>query len=307
MNTHKNARLTPAGRLAVIQRVRRGVPVAEVARGACVSARTIWKWLRRYREEGLGGLTDRSSRPHRLARRLPRHRQRQVVRGRTKRWSSLRIASHYQLPVSTVVTMLRRLGLHRLARLEPPRPAVRYEHATPGALVHLDIKKLGRIGRIGHRITGDRRSRVRGIGWEFVHVAIDDCTRLAYAEVLADEREHTAAGFLARALAWFRAQGIRVQRLLTDNGSCYRSRVHQTVVTAHGLRHRFTRPYRPQTNGKAERFIRTLLHEWAYAQAYRSSGWRTAALPRYLTYYNTQRRHSALDYGTPADRLAARL
>ena len=184
---------------------------------------------------------------------------------------------------------------------------MRYEAQRPGDLLHLDVKKLGRIGRVGHRIHGDRRRRVRGIGWEFVHVAVDDCTRLAYVEVLADERGATAAAFLTRALAWFAARGARVRRLLTDNGSCYRSGDLRAVVQAHQLGHTFTRPYRPQTNGKAERFIRTLLAEWAYAQAYRTSGWRTAALPRYLTYYNTLRRHTALGFTTPAERLAAKL
>jgi len=264
VNTHKNARLTPTGRQAVVARALAGIPVAEVARGACVSARTIWKWLARFRAEGAAGLVDRSSRPRRLARR-PRHQHRQILRRRRQRWSSLRIAQHYRLPVSTVVTALRRARLNRLARLEPPRPVARYERARPGELVHLDIKKLGRIGRIGHRIHGDRTTRVRGIGWEYVHVAVDDCTRLAYAEVLPDEQGATAAGFLTRAVGGFAAQGIRVERVLSDNGSCYRSRVHRAVAVAHQLTHRFTRPYRPQTNGKAERFIRTLVTEWAYA------------------------------------------
>ena len=307
MNTHKNARLTPAGRHAVVTRVLAGTPVAAVARGAAVSARTVWKWLARYRTEGAAGLIDRSSRPHRLARRRPRYQHRQIRRARARRWSSVRIAQQYQLPVSTVVSALRRDGLHRLPRLEPPRPVVRYEAARPGELVHLDVKKLGRIGRVGHRIHGDRATRLRGAGWEFVHVAVDDCTRLAYVEVLGDELGLTAAAFLTRALAWFAAQGVRVLRLLTDNGACYRSHAHRAVVAHHALAHTFTQPYRPQTNGKAERFIRTLLAEWAYAQAYRSSGWRTLALRRYLTYYNTRRRHSALGFTTPAYRLAARL
>lgn len=307
MNTHKNARLTPAGRLAVVTRVLAGAPVAAVARGSAVSARTVWKWLARYRAGGVAALVDRSSRPHRLARRRPRFQHRQILHRRRQRWSSLRIAQHYHLPVSTVVTALRRARLNRLARLEPPRPVVRYEVARPGELLHLDVKKLGRIGRVGHRIHGDRTTRVRGIGWEYVHVAVDDCTRLAYVEVQRDEREHTAARFLAHAVAWFAAQGIRVVRLLTDNGSCYRSRVLRTLVDTLGLAHTFTQPYRPQTNGKAERFIRTLLSEWAYAQAYRTSGWRTLALTRYLTFYNTQRRHSALGFTTPAQRLAERL
>lgn len=219
----------------------------------------------------------------------------------------MRIAQYYGFPVSTVVAIQRRLGLNRLTRLEPPRPIVRYEHARPGALVHLDIKKLVKIGRPGHRIHGDRRTKVRGIGWEYVHVAIDDCTRLAYAEVLADETGATAVAFLERAMLWFRVRGIRVRGLLTDNGTGYRSRIYRAVVASARLRHRFTRPYRPQTNGKAERFIRTLIHEWAYAQSYRHSTFRTAQLSRYLHFYNTERRHSALGYLTPAQRLAAKL
>jgi transposase InsO family protein len=307
VNTHKNARLTPTGRLALVTRVLAGEAVARVARGSCVSARTVWKWLARYHAAGVAGLADRSSRPHHLARRRPRRHHRQMLHRRRQRWSSLRIAQYYGFPISTVVTVLRRARLNRLTRLEPPRPVVRYEAARPGELVHLDVKKLARIGRVGHRIHGDRRTRVYGIGWEFVHVAIDDCTRLAYAEVLPDEQGATAAAFLERALAWFQQHRIRVLRVLSDNGACYRSRVHRAVVERHGLAHTFTRAYRPQTNGKAERFIRTLTAEWAYAQAYRTSGWRTAALPRYLLYYNTLRRHSALGFTTPAERLASRL
>jgi transposase InsO family protein len=307
VNTHQNARLTPAGRYAVVCRARAGVPVAKVARGACVSPRTVWKWLARFRAEGRAGLVDRSSRPHRLARRRPRHQHRQIVKARRQRWSSVRIAQHYQLPISTVVTALRRAHLNRLTCLAPPRPVVRYEAAHPGALVHLDVKQLARIGRIGHRIHGDRTRRTHGLGWEYVHVAIDDCTRLAYAEVLADQRAGTAAGFLARAVRWLAAQGIAAAGVLSDNGACYHSAVHRRAAARLQLAHRFTRPYRPQTNGKAERFIRTLVAEWAYAQAYRTSRWRTAALPRYLTYYNTLRRHTALGYITPAQRLAALL
>ena len=310
MNTHKNARLTYARRVELARRA--SVPDANqsaLGRAFGVSRQTVRKWRARYQAEGEAGLQDRSSRPHRLARCRPRHQHRQIVRARRRHWSSLRIARHYRLPISTVVTALRRRGLNRLACLEPPRPVVRYEVARPGQLVHLDIKKLGRIGQVGHRITGWRTgaARTRGIGWEYVHVAIDDCTRVAYAEVLGDEGGATAAGFLTRAVAWFAAEGITVTAVLSDNGGCYHSRAHRAAVAAHGLVHRFTRPYRPQTNGKAERFIRTLLAEWAYAQAYRRSCWRTAALPRYLTYYNGTRPHGALGYSTPRARLAERL
>jgi transposase InsO family protein len=271
-----------------------------------VSVRTIWKWVARVRAEGTEATTDRSSRPHRLAHRLPRHRRRQIVRARQRRWSSLRIAQHYQLPVSTVVTLLRRVGLNRLPRLEPPRPVERYERRRPGTLVHVDVKKLGKIGRVGHRINGDRRRRQRGVGWEYVHVAIDDCTRWGYAEVLGDEQATTTAGFLERAVAWFAALGVQVRRLLSDNGGNYRSHLVAACCRRHRIKHRFTRPYRPQTNGKAERFIRTLLTEWAYAAAYRTSAYRTSALARYLRFYNTERRHTALKFQTPLQRLAAR-
>lgn len=308
MNTHKNARLTFARRVELARRaLAPDRNHSALGKEFGVSRQTVRKWGARYAAEGLAGLHDRSSRPHRCPRQLPRHRRRQIERQRRRRWSSLRTAQHYGLALSTVVTIHRRLGLNRLSRLEPPRPIVRYEHARPGALVHLDIKKLGKIGRVGHRIHGDYRRRARGIGWEFTHVAIDDCTRLAYAEVLSGEDGDTTAGFLTRALAWFAALGIRVRRLLTDNGKCYLSHAVQRVITEARLRHRRTRPYRPQTNGKAERFIRTLLHEWAYAQAYGRSTHRTAALPGYLRFYNTQRRHTALGFTTPAQRLLERL
>jgi transposase InsO family protein len=308
VNTHKNARLTFVRRVELVRRA--SLPTSNhsaLAREFGVSRQTVRKWRLRFERDGILGLRDRSSRPHRCPRALPRHQRRQIERQRRRRWSSLRTARHLGLPLSTVVTIHRRLGLNRLSRLEPPRPIVRYEHARPGALVHLDIKKLGRIGRVGHRISGDRTARVRGIGWEFVHVAIDDCTRLAYAEVLAGEDGATTAAFLTRALAWFAVLGVRVRALLTDNGKCYLSHAVQAVVTARHLRHRRTQPYRPQTNGKAERFIRTLLHEWAYAQAYGRSRLRTRALPRYLRFYNTERQHTALGFTTPAQRLLERL
>lgn len=305
MNIHKNARLTPGGRLRIVERVRAGETAREVAAGAGVSVRTVWKWVRRDRGEAVA-LQDRSSRPHRIARQLKRCRRRQIHRARLKRWSSLRIAQYYGLPVSTVVTILRRLGLNRLTRLEPRQPVVRYEKRRPGALLHVDVKKLGKIGRVGHRIHGDRRQRSRGLGWEYVHVAIDDCTRVGYAEVLTDERGSTTAGFLARAHAWYAALGIRLRAVLSDNGGNYRSHEVVAVCRTLRLRHQFTRPYRPQTNGKAERFIRTLLHEWTYAQAYGRSVYRTRALSSYLHFYNAERRHTALSYRTPLQRLATK-
>jgi transposase InsO family protein len=305
VNIHKNARLTPGGRLRVVQRIEAGEKATTVAAGAGVSVRTIWKWVRRFRESA-GGLEDRSSRPGRIARQLPRRHRRQILRARRRRWSSLRIANHYGLPVSTVVTIQRRLGLNRLTKLEPQRPAIRYEKRRPGQLLHVDVKKLVKIARIGHRIHGDRRTTVRGIGWEAVHVAIDDCSRLGYAEVLPDELAPTTAAFLARAHAWFVAHGIRVRRIMTDNAKTYLSDVVQAERRRAGWKHIRIRPYTPRTNGKAERFIRTLLQEWAYERAYRNSAFRAAALPHYLRFYNSERRHTALGYTTPLQRLAQR-
>lgn len=303
MNVHKNASLTPAGRARLVAAVlREGVRPAVVARQFRVSVTTVRRWVRR--AEAGEALADHSSRPRRLARQHPRPVRRRVEKLRRRRASSLRIARETGLPVATVVTMLRRLGLNRLPRLQPPEPIVRYERARPGELLHVDVKKLGRIARVGHRIHGDRTTRARGIGWEFVHVALDDCTRVAYAEVLADEQGATAAAFLERAFAWFAARRIAVERLLSDNGSCYRSRAVRTVLEAQDIRHLFTRAYRPQTNGKAERFIRTLLAEWAYARAYPTSRHRTARLMAYLHHYNAERPHGGLGFITPQQRLA---
>ncbi len=305
MNTHKNARLSYARRVELVARA--GLPEgnqSQLAREFQVSRQTVQKWIQRYETEGLNGLRDRSSRPQRSPRRLRRMHRRQIARRRRQRWSSLRTARDLRLPVATVVREHRRLGLERLSRLEPPRPAHRYEWPAAGDLLHLDIKKLGKIGRVGHRIHGDRTTRVRGIGWEAVHVAIDDCTRLSYAEVLPDERQHTTAGFLQRALRYFARRGIQISRVMTDNGSAYRSRPFAAVLAAHQVRHLRTRPYTPRTNGKAERFIRTLLAEWAYAQAYRTSLARTHALRHYLGYYNTARPHMGINGQTPRQKLA---
>ncbi len=312
MNVHKNARLTPAGRALLVQRVVTDrQPVPAVAAQLGVSARTVRKWIHRWQAEGAAGLADRPSRPRRSPTALRRTPRRQIAKLRRRRWSSPRIARHLRLAVPTVGRVLRQLGLNRLARLEPPRPVVRYERARPGELLHLDVKKLGRIVRVGHRITGDRRgqstlrSQGRGVGWEYLHVALDDHSRLTYAELLPDERSATAVAFLARAARWVAAQGIaRFERVMTDNGSAYVSHAFRRAVAALGARHLRTRPYRPQTNGKAERVIQTLLREWAYAQAYRTSLHRALALGPYLTYYNTQRPHTALRGLTPQHRLA---
>lgn len=309
MNIHQNARLTVAGRAAVVARVAAGVPVSQVAQGVGVSRQTVYKWCARVRQGGPEGavLTDRSSRPRRSPHRLARHRRRQIQRARTRRWSSVRIAQHYQLPLSTVVTHVRRLGLARLPRLAPPAPVVRYERATPGELVHLDIKQLGRIGRGGPRGADHRRRRPRRLGWEYLHVAIDDHSRLTYAEILPDAHGPAAAAFLVRMTTWFAQHGIAVERVLTDNGGCYQSLVFARTALELGIGQRFTRPYRPQTNGKAERLIRTLLTEWAYARPYAHSRHRATALDTYLRFYNFHRRHSALHHRPPASRLPASL
>jgi transposase InsO family protein len=290
----------------MVQRLAAGEPLAAVARGLDLSTTTVRRWWRRYQAEGAAGLENRSSRPHRSPRALPRYRRRQIMRLRHQRRSSLQIAEALGLPLATVVQVQRRLGLARLAVLDPKPPVQRYERRIPGALIHLDIKKLGRIGRIGHRIHGDRRTRVRGIGWEYLHIAIDDATRLAYAALFPDETAVSTAAFLAQAAAWFRRQGIVGRAILTDNGGGYRSHRFQTLRRHLRLRHLWTRPYRPQTNGKAERFIRTCLARWAYAAAYRSSLQRAAALPEWLRYYNQERPHTALGFTTPAQRLAER-
>ncbi|MEA3246252.1 MAG: IS481 family transposase [Gemmatimonadota bacterium] len=305
MNIHKNARLTPAMRREVVARVQAGEPAADVARSVRVTPRTIRKWVARAEEDP--ALADRSSRPKRSPRQLPRHQRRQILRARRRRWSSLKIAQEYHLPLSTVVTVQRRLGMARLRSIEPPRPRMRYERRRPGTLLHLDIKKLGRFERVGHRIHGDRRRASPGAGWEYVHCALDDCSRVVYSEVLPNERSTTSAAFLHRAVTWFwRELRVRVRAVLTDNGPGYCGRAFRAARRALGLRHLRTRPYTPQTNGKVERFIRTLLAEWAYVRAYRTSDSRAAALPHYLHFYNTERRHTALNYMPPLQRLLAR-
>jgi transposase InsO family protein len=222
---------------------------------------------------------------------------------RHSRMTGQQIARRLRMPRSTVAAVLKRSGLPRLRDLDPPEPVIRYEREKPGELLHLDVKKLGRIQAVGHRITGNRRDTTRGAGWEYVHVAIDDYTRLAYVEVLANERSDNTAGFLRRALIFFRRHGIRIQRVMTDNGPAYLSHVFAALCHTHQIRHLRTRPYRPCTNGKAERFIQTLLREWAYSRPYTSSRRRTAALPRWLEHYNLRRPHASLDGNPPSSRV----
>ena len=311
MNLHANARTCPKSRSLLVARIeQQGWSLAAAAEAAGVSERTAAKWLGRWRAEGKAGLLDRGSAPKRRPTQLDAGRVEAISALRRVRMTAAEIAECLGLALSTVSRWLRRVGLGRLSRLEPPEPPNRYERKRPGELVHVDVKKLGRILRPGHRITGNRRDRftdARGYGvagWEFVHVCVDDATRLAYVEVLSDERGHSAAGFLRRAVAWFRSMGITVERVMSDNGSCYRSQLHAQACRALGLRHLFTQPYRPRTNGKAERFIQTLQNRWAYGALYGNSAERTAALPGWLTHYNFKRRHGSLGHKPPATRLA---
>jgi transposase InsO family protein len=284
-----------------------GWSVRSAAEAAGLSEPRARAWLRRWRA-GDRELTDRRSGP---ARRHPRRTDpaREAVIAelrREVRMSAVAIAEALDMPERTVRGVIARLGLQKLPPLVAPEPANRYERPMPGELIHIDVKKLGRIGRPGHRVNGDRTTRTRGIGWEYVHVCIDDCTRLAYVEVLDDERKETVTAFLQRAVAWFAARGVIIERVMTDNGSGYRSKLHRKACQALGIRHLFTRPYRPRTNGKAERFIRTLLAGWAYQHPYATSAERTAALDAFLTRYNTQRPHRSLNGQTPLERLAER-
>ena len=304
MNVHKNARLTPRGRELMIDRIEnQGWRVDDAARSMGVSERTAYRWLARHRSGA--GFDDRSSAPRRCPHELEPSTIAAIERLRRQRLTGPAIAAALDLARSTVGAVLRRIGLGRLSRLDAPPPAQRYERERPGELIHVDIKKLGRIVGIGHRITGIRADvpRVRGSGWECLHVAIDDASRLAYTEMLADEKQETVCGFMARALAWYERHGIIVERVMTDNGSAYRSRQFARLLAASGLRHLRTRPYTPRTNGKAERFIQTSLREWAYAVPYESSAQRAAAMPIWIDAYNCKRPHSALKGIPPFQRL----
>jgi len=308
VRVHGNAKLVPATRLLLVQRVvAQGWKVAEVAAAMGVSERTAYRWIARWRA-GDRVLCDRSSAPRRVPRRTPRRVERLIERLRRTRMTSTRIAAELQMAVSTVGAVLKRLGLHRLSRLEPPEPPNRYERRRAGELVHLDVKKLGRFVRPGHRVTGRAAPGAhanRGHGWDCVHVAIDDYSRVAYVEVLPDERGETCAGFFTRAIAWFATRAVVVEGVLTDNGSGYRSRAFAQICAQHHVRALRTRPYRPRTNGKAERFIQTLQHEWAYAQRYQTSDHRTLALGSWIDYYNHRRPHGALSHRAPITRLPA--
>jgi transposase InsO family protein len=305
MKLHGNARLSPKGRLLLCRRVtEQGWSLAAAAEAVGVSERTAGKWVARWRAEGEAGLVDRSSAPSRVPGRTDERRVEAIAALRRLRMTGAEIAECLGMALSTVSGILTRIGLGKLSRLEPPEPPNRYERRHPGELIHIDVKKLGRIGEgAGHRVHGDRRKRSRGVGWEYVHVCVDDATRLAYIEVLDDEKALTAVGFLHRARGFYAARGITVQRVMTDNGSAYRSALHALACRAHGLKHLRTRPYRPRTNGKAERFIKTLLAGWAYGAIYRTSAERRDALPGWLDWYNTRRPHGSLSHKPPAARL----
>lgn len=302
MNVHKNARLTPSGRVLLVERIEAGWPVGPAAAASGVSERTAYRWLGRHRG-GDRKLHDHSSAPRRCPRRLAPEHVARIEALRRQRMTSPAIARTLGLAVSTVGLVLRRLGLNRLARLEPRAPVVRYERERPGEMIHLDIKTLGRIARPSHRVTGNRRDSVEGIGWEHLHVAIDDCSRLAYTEVLPGLGREHATGFLERALAWFGRLGISVERVMTDNGSAYRSKLFAQALDRAGIRHVRTRPYTPRTNGKAERFIQTSLREWAYATPYLSSAQRNQAIGPWTDAYNLTRPNAGIGGLSPWQRL----
>ncbi len=307
MNVHKNARLTWHSRAELVRRVlvEGQAPVA-VATAMGVTGKTVGKWVVRFIAEGPAGLVDRSSRPHRLYRPTPEATTERIEALRRQRWTGKQIAQETAVSPATVSRVLKRLGLSRMKDLEPAAPIIRYERKAPGEMIHIDIKKLGRFDRVGHRITGNRtgQSNSRGIGWEFVHVAIDDASRIAFSQIMPNERKESATAFLKAALAYYHNLGIAVARVMTDNGSCYRAFDFRDACRDLGLKHIRTKPYTPKTNGKAERFIQTALREWAYAQAYPTSQRRAEELPFWLHRYNWHRPHGGIKSQTPISRLA---
>lgn len=309
MDMHENARTTPHSRMLMVERVEAGWTIAAVAAAVGVDGRTVRKWHARYQAEGAAGLADRSSRPHSSPSRLDAGAEAEIEALRRQRLSGPAIARRVCRPVSTVSKVLHRLGLGRLKALDPVVPVIRYEREKPGELIHIDSKKLGRIDGIGHRMTGNRkgqsnrRARNQGLGWEALHVAIDDASRLAYTEILPDEKKTSAIAFLERALGFFESHGVIVERVMTDNGSAYKSHLFRETLAQRGISHKRTRPYTPRTNGKAERFIQTSLREWLYAAPFETSSQRTAAMSPWLCDYNSRRPHSALGGKPPITRL----
>jgi transposase InsO family protein len=304
MNLHKHARLSPRGRALLVDRILvQGLRVEEAAHAAGVSVRTAYKWLKRFRQEGSEGLVDRSSRPHRCPHATPIAVVDQVMEKRRARQTYHQIAGQLPVAPSTIARLLRRAGLHRLADLEPAAPENRYEYAQPGQLLHLDIKKLARFRQPGHRVTGNRQVNSDGIGWEYVHLAIDDHSRVAFGSIEPDERGISACRAMMQAVRYYRGLGMRFERVLTDNGACYKSRCFRRLVRRLGVRHLRTRPYTPRTNGKAERLVQTSLREWAYARSYANSEQRATAFKPWLHHYNWHRPHASLGYNPPISRV----
>ncbi len=305
MNSHQNARLTVHGRALLVTRIlKHGLRPEEAAQAMGVSVRTAYKWLARYRKEGRSGLQNRSSKPYRCPHQIDETRRQRIIQARYKRRIYRQISQETGISVSTIARVLRREGLNRLAALEPAPPPQRYEREAPGDLLHLDIKKLGRFDKPGHRVTGDRqKGRSRGAGWDYVHVAIDDHSRVAWAGIKPDETGASAWRALIAAVRYYRHLGIRFREVLTDNGACYRSKAFARTCRRLGLKRKRTQPYRPRTNGKAERLIQTALHEWAYARAYENAAQRAEYLTTWLHQYNWHRPHSSLGYLPPVSRL----
>lgn len=306
MNIHKNARLTPLGRAELARRVLEGgQSIAQAAQAFHVSAKTARKWTERFRQAGAEGPADRSSRPRRMRRPTPQAVIDDILALRRQRFTGKHIAKVVGVSAATVSRILKRAGLSRLRDIEPAEPVKRYERQNPGEMIHIDIKKLGRFERVGHRITGDRtgQSNSRGVGWEFVHVCIDDASRIAFTQIKPDEKAVSAVDFLKAAVAYYKSLGVTVARVMTDNGSCYKSHDFAKACKRLRLKHIRTKPYTPKTNGKAERFIQTALREWAYATAYPSSDHRADELPLWMHRYNWHRPHAGIKYQTPISRL----
>jgi len=305
MNTHKNARLTYLRRLEMVHDItERGVSASEAATRQGVSTVTARKWLGRYLVDGAAGLLDKSSRPEKSPRAIEPHVALAIVELRRKLYLQARIASYMGVSKATVSRVLRRAGLSKLSDLRPQEPVQRYEREQPGELLHIDIKRLGRFDKVGHRITGDRTQRARNIGWEHVFVAVDDHSRVAFTQIHLDENKHSAEAFLRSAVGYFQHLGVPIQRVLTDNGKAFRSGLFAATCLELGISQKFTRAYRPQTNGKAERFIQSALREWAYGCPYDNSAQRGASLPAWNHFYNWHRQHHGIKLQPPMSRLS---
>ena len=300
MNSHKHARLTPKGRALLVERVlEQGWTVQEASAAAGVSRRTTYKWIHRFEAEGPQGLFDRSSRPHHSPTAIPKRKRRRIEQLRRRRWPMWRIAQDQGCSRSAVSRFMSKVGLSRLKSLDPIEPIVRYERERPGELLHIDTKRLGKIKGVGHRITGDRtKNHNRGIGWDAVHLAIDDHSRVAFARVKLDETKASCVEFLREAIEFYASIGVRIESVMTDNGTGYK-KTYDLACAELGVRHLRTRPYTPKTNGKVERFVQTSLREWAYAKPYRSSALRELALQPFIHHYNWHRPHSALAHQPP--------